>query len=44
LKAVATWRQNENNLLVPYGLARDTTLSSQHVAATPKVAAKIGQH
>jgi hypothetical protein len=40
---VATWRQSENNLLIPYGLARDTELLSQHVAATPTVAAKIGQ-
>jgi hypothetical protein len=33
----------ENNLLIPYGLARDIELLSQHVAATPTVAAKIGQ-
>jgi hypothetical protein len=33
----------KNNLLIPYGLARDTALSSQHVVATPTVAAKIGQ-
>jgi hypothetical protein len=42
-EAVATWRQSENNLLIPYGLARDTALLSQHVAAAPNVAAKIGQ-
>jgi hypothetical protein len=43
VEAVATWRQRENNLLIPYGLARDTELSSHLVAATPTVAAKIGQ-
>jgi hypothetical protein len=42
-EAVATWRQRQNNLLIPYGLARDTELLSQHVAAAPNVAAKIGQ-
>jgi hypothetical protein len=42
-EAVAAWRQRQNNLLVPYGLGRDTALSSQVVAATPTVAAKIGQ-
>jgi hypothetical protein len=41
--AVATWRHNKNNLLVAYGLARDTELSFHQVAATPTVAAKIGQ-
>jgi hypothetical protein len=29
--------------VIPYGLARDTELLSQLVAATPVVAAKIGQ-
>jgi hypothetical protein len=42
-EAVATWRQTRNNLLIPYSLARDTELLSQHVAAAPNVAAKIGQ-
>jgi hypothetical protein len=42
-EAVASWRQSENNLLIPYSLARDTELLSQHVAAAPIVAAKIGQ-
>jgi hypothetical protein len=42
-EAVASWRQSENNLLIPYSLARDTELLSQHVAAAPNVAAKIGQ-
>jgi hypothetical protein len=42
-KAVSAWRHNENNLLIPYGLARDTAVSSHLVAAGPSVAAKIGQ-
>ena len=42
-QAIASWRQCENNLLIPYSLAHDTELLSQHVAATPNVAAKIGQ-
>jgi len=42
-EAVATWRQSKNNLLIPYGLACDTALSSYVVATTPTVAAKIGQ-
>jgi hypothetical protein len=33
----------QNNLLIPYGLAHDIALLSQHVVATPTVAAKIGQ-
>src|ERR1700693_2910034 len=43
LAAVATWRQNENNPVVPYGLARDTAVSSPLVASIASVAAKIGQ-
>jgi hypothetical protein len=44
IEAVATWRHKLNKTVITYGLARDTELSSYVVAATPVVAAKIGQH
>ena len=41
--AVATWRQRQNNVVITYSLARDSAVSSHHVAASPVGAAKIGQ-